>query len=125
MSSSSSSSSTPRLKVYIYLVFAVKLLYLFYLFQYIYYHHQDRTKHSAATASAEEQASKRDKEFFENLFLTLMALLIIYIFHPFHQDRLRLMYLDNEARTMIFAFGVVIFLTRDWGSIILRFSNMK
>ena len=120
MSGSSSSSSTPLLKLYIYLVLAVKLLYLFYLFQVLYYR---RTQHSAAADTESQRRAERDKEFFENVFLTLMALLIMYIFHPLHQDRLRLITLDNESRTMIFAFGVVIFLTRDWGSIILRFSN--
>ena len=57
------------------------------------------------------------KERLEVLFKGLMAILLIYLFNPIFNNRDN-MILNYETRLFLFVFGIIIFLTADWETII-------
>jgi len=57
------------------------------------------------------------KERVEVLFKGLMAILLIYLFNPIF-NKSDIVILNYETRLFLFIFGIIIFLTADWETII-------
>jgi len=62
------------------------------------------------------------REFTEFVFILLMCLLIIYVFHP-RKDHMQ--YMTDEIKMLIYLFGWIILITADWGSFANLLSNKK
>ena len=55
------------------------------------------------------------KERVEFIFITLMSILLIYLFNP-RANNLNL--IDKEAKLLLYLFGIVLLLTENWSSFI-------
>jgi hypothetical protein len=55
------------------------------------------------------------KEKFEFIFISLMAVLLIYLFNP-RTDKSLL--IDHETKILLYLFGFVLLVTADWGEFI-------
>lgn len=62
------------------------------------------------------------REFTEFVFILLMCLLIIFVFHP-RKDHMQ--YMTDEIKMLIYLFGWIILITADWGSFADLLSNKK
>lgn len=51
------------------------------------------------------------KERFEFIFITLMSILLIYLFNPRHD---RSILIDHETKILLYLFGFVLLITADW-----------
>ena len=55
----------------------------------------------------------------ETIFITCMSLLLIYLFNP-RYNKNEVIILDYETRLLLFLFGFVLLITRDWESTIKK-----
>lgn len=55
------------------------------------------------------------KERFEFVFITLMSILLIYLFYP-RANRIGM--IDGETKLLLYLFGFVLLLTENWSSFI-------
>lgn len=80
---------------YVYFVFFVKLLFLFSIFAQIY---------TAFYAPDKLEDAKSWKEYFENIFMILMAILLLYLFS--HSS----FTIEREERILFMIFAIIIIL---------------
>lgn len=55
------------------------------------------------------------KERLEFIFISLMSILLIYLFNPKFN---RAVIIDGETKTLLFLFGIVLLLTENWSDFI-------
>jgi uncharacterized membrane protein YiaA len=58
------------------------------------------------------------KKKVETIFITCMSLLLIYLFNPRYTKNE--LVLDYETRLLLFLFGFILLITRDWESTIKK-----
>jgi hypothetical protein len=62
------------------------------------------------------------KDRFEFMFITLMSILLIYLFYP-RANRINM--IDGETKLLLYLFGFVLLLTENWSSFIHESSWFK
>jgi phosphoglycerol transferase MdoB-like AlkP superfamily enzyme len=92
--------------MYITLIFIVKIAFIILAVYTIY------TK-AKNPKSKQLEIIEKWKGRFEFMFITLMSILLIYLFHP-RANNIRM--IDGETKLLLFLFGFVLLLTENWRS---------
>ena len=91
--------------LYIYLIILVKLIFIFLALAYLHY---SRKKTPTKQDKLKTQQLEFWKKRMEFIFITLMSLLLIYLFRrPNH-------IIDYETSILLFLFGIILLITADW-----------
>jgi hypothetical protein len=104
--------------MYITLIFFVKIIFII-LAVYIFYLQAKKPQDVTLLKKMKDW-----KEKFEFMFVTLMSVLLVYIFYP-KADRIGM--IDKETKLLLFLFGIVLLLTEHWINFIDKtfLKNMK
>lgn len=100
--------------MYIILIFLVKIIFIILAVTHLY------------LRSVGKNNSKKDidvlfwKERVEFVFISLMSLLLIYLFNPRTN---RLFMIDHETKLLLFLFGIILIITSNW-SIFIQESDV-
>jgi hypothetical protein len=95
--------------MYITLIFIVKIVFVV-LAVYGVYMKLKKSKDKKLS-----ETIKLWKERFEFIFITLMSILLLYLFFPTSN---RLGMIDKETKILLYLFGFVLLLTENWSSFI-------
>jgi hypothetical protein len=95
--------------MYITLIFIVKIAFIFLAVYGLY------MKAKKSTDKKLIETVKLWKERFEFIFITLMSILLLYLFYP---KANRLGMIDKETKIILYLFGFVLLLTENWSSFI-------
>lgn len=95
--------------IYITTIFIVKIIFIFLA---LYELHIKNQKIQDKNLLETLQLWKRKTEF---VFITLMSILLIYLFNPYTNNTIMI---DGEAKMLLFLFGLVLLLTENWISFI-------
>jgi hypothetical protein len=114
-------------RIYLYLIICVKITFLFFSLRHLYFRAL-----IIKNPKNDEYKKKLDdviqyKNQTEFIFSIMMGLLIIFIFNPNHKNEI---YLNNEAKLLLYLFGIIIIITSDWSkfisnSLILDYFHQK
>ena len=91
--------------IYIAIIFIVKILFIILASYRLYVMHK---KPSDAKLLKTVEFWKERAEF---VFITLMSILLVYIFYP-RANRLNM--IDKETKLLLYLFGFVLLLTENW-----------
>ena len=95
---------------FIYLVICVKLIFIGLSIYLVYIKRKEPNNKNKIN-----QITHLKKRV-ETIFITFMSLLLIYLFNPRYTKNELI--LDYETRLLLFLFGFVLLITRDWESTI-------
>lgn len=95
--------------MYIILIFIAKIIFIV-LALYMFY-----LKAKKPTNKKLIQTIKTWKERAEFIFISLMSILLVYVFNP-RSNNINL--IDKEAKLLLFLFGIVLLFTENWSSFI-------
>jgi len=93
--------------MYIILIFVVKIAFVCLAIYSLY------MKAKKSTNKKLIQTLQIWKERMEFIFISLMSILIIYLFYP-RANRIGM--IDGEAKLLLYLFGFVLLLTENWNS---------
>lgn len=95
--------------IYITLIFIVKFVFIILALYRLYI----KTK----KPNEKELLEKLEfwKKRFEFIFVTLMSILLVYLFNPRSNN---LVMIDRETKLLFYLFGFVLLLTENWSSFI-------
>ncbi len=95
--------------IYILLIFIVKIAFIF-LAIYRLYIKAKKPQDKKLLTTVEFW-----KERMEFIFITLMSILLVYLFNP-RANNINM--IDKEAKLLLYLFGFVLLLTENWSSFI-------
>ena len=90
---------------YVFFSIAVKVLFIIFALRHLYY------KVKGEADSDSDKKAVFWKERLEFIFITLMAVLLIYSFNPRSNRELKL---DNETKLLMYLFGFILLITAKW-----------
>lgn len=90
---------------YIYLIFVIKIFYMLLSITHIHLNYKGDNN------SYFHKNIIYWKDITEFIFITLMALLIIYLFNPIKNE---IVMIDGETKTLFFTFGILLLITSKW-----------
>lgn len=93
--------------MYIILIFVVKIAFVCLAIYSLY------MKAKKSTDKKLIQTVQLWKERMEFIFISLMSVLLIYLFYP-RANRLGM--IDGEAKLLLYLFGFILLLTENWSS---------
>lgn len=96
--------------IYITIIFIVKILFVCLAVYSLY------MKAKKSKDVKRMQTIQFWKERMEFLFITLMSILLIYLFNPRGANRLGM--IDGETKLLLYLFGFVLLLTENWSNFI-------
>jgi hypothetical protein len=102
--------------IYIILIFIVKIAFVI-LAVYRLYIKAKNPKDKKLLETVEFWKGR-----FEFMFITLMSILLIYLFYP-RANRINM--IDGETKLLLYLFGFVLLLTENWSSFIHESSWFK
>ena len=91
--------------IFIYIIFAVKVCFILMGVTHIYLN---------ATGKTVSDLNKKIlywKERFEFIFITLMSILLIYLFNPIKQNQ---ELINRETKLLLYLFGFILLITANW-----------
>jgi hypothetical protein len=91
--------------IYISLIFFLKISFIILAISHLYY------KTKGELDSKNDKIVVYWKERVEFLFITLMAILLIYLFNPRIN---RIVIIDTETKILLYLFGFILILTAKW-----------
>ena len=98
-----------KYKIYIALIVLIKIIYTILEFVHLYFKHNNKIN------------SEMDKKIVywkvrvEFTFNILMSLLLIFLFNPYTDKTILI---DHETKTLVFIFGIIIFISAKWSEFI-------
>ena len=94
--------------IYITLVFIVKIAFIILAVYRLYIKAKNPKDKNLKTVESW-------KGRFEFMFITMMSILLIYLFYP-RANRINM--IDSETKILLYLFGFVLLLTENWSSFI-------
>ena len=98
---------------FIYLVICIKFIFISLSIYLVYIKRKEPNNKNKIN-----QITKFKKKV-ETIFITCMALLMIYLFNPIYA-KTEVIILDYQTRLLLFLFGFILLITRDWESTIKK-----
>lgn len=95
---------------YITIIFIVKIMFIALAIYSLYL----KAKKSKDTKKI--QTVQFWKERMEFIFITLMSILLIYLFNP--RSAMKPIMIDGETKLLLYLFGFVLLLTENWSNFI-------
>jgi hypothetical protein len=95
---------------FIYLVIFIKFIFVFLGIYLVYIKRKEPNNKNKINRIT------HFKKKLETIFITFMSLLLIYLFNPRYTKNEVI--LDYETRLLLFLFGFILLVTRDWESTI-------
>ena len=102
--------------MYITLIFIVKIVFIILAVYRLY------IKHKKSQDKKLLEQLEIWKERIEFVFITLMSILLVYLFNPRTNNINKI---DNETKLLLYLFGFVLLLTENWSGFIQESSIFK
>jgi Na+/H+ antiporter NhaD/arsenite permease-like protein len=100
-----------KFHLYLYSILLVKILFIFFIVRYFYFTFLVRKNPKNIEYQKKKDSASLYKKQTEFVFTIMMALLLIYLFHPLKNNDVRL---DKHTKMLIYLFGFIVILTSDW-----------
>jgi hypothetical protein len=96
------------LEIIIYFIIFIKIIFLISTIGAIVFNHYNETSASSKLLEVKFTYWKKKTEF---IFVSSMALLLIYIFNPWYKNR---KYISKKLEFLFYLFGFILLFTADW-----------
>jgi len=103
----------PTYDYFVYFIILVKVIYLALVVSLLYLKFKSHGSHSNFQRD-EVQKITYWKERVELIFIVNMSILLIYLFYPWRE---KVMIIDDKARVLLFAYGIIILFAGKWANV--------
>ena len=103
----------------VYFIIFIKIIFLISAIGSIFFEHYNKTSAKSKLLDLKFSYWKERMEF---IFTICMALLLIFIFNPWHKNQI---YITKEMGLLFYLFGFILIITAKWGVFIKESSWYK